>query len=72
MFLIEYDKGMFIDGGDIQWISICEGDSRFTVKGDTVIYIVKTEYCATFFNHLQALNGNITNIEGFWHKLNTA
>lgn len=72
MFLIEYDNGLFVDGSDIQWISVSNGGARFTLKGETgSVFTVGAEHCKTFFNHLQALNNNITNIESCWHKLNT-
>lgn len=72
MFLIEYDNGLFVNGIDIQWVSINNRGASFTLKGDTgSAFVVGAEHCKTFFNHLQALNDNITNIESCWHKLNT-
>lgn len=72
MFLIEYDNGLFVNANDINWVGITASDSRFTLKGDVQsVFTIGKDHCKTFFNHLQALNDNITNIESCWHKLNT-
>jgi len=72
MFLIEYDKGLFINATEIQRVNVNAGASRFTIKGDPKNSIaVSADYCKTFFNHLQVLNDNPISIESCWHKLNT-
>ena len=63
MFLIEYRKGQFINGETVQWIIVGEV-VKFSVLGDTEsVFSVESGYEHLFLNHLQALNGNIANIE---------
>jgi len=72
MFLIEYDNGLFVNANEISWVDVKAGSARFTLKGESSnIYAVGADHCKTFFNHLQALNDNIANIESCWNKLNT-
>lgn len=72
MFLIEYDAGAFVNATEINWLRVSEKGSQFTLKGYTSgVFNVGADYCKTFFNNLQALNGNVTNVESIWHKLNT-
>lgn len=69
MFLVEYDNGMFINGEDIQWISINEVGTKFTLKGGTEsIYTVGASHCEKFLHNIQLLNRGIANIESYWHK----
>ena len=65
MFLIEYDKGLLIDGEEINWLSVRKDDLKvvvkFTLKNEPVgnIYTVGDESRGTFINHLQILSGNV-------------
>lgn len=70
MFLIEYDCGSFVNAEEIQWVDVKSGVARFTLKGNTAdAFTVRPAYCSTFFNHLQCINDNLTNVEKRWHEL---
>lgn len=68
MFLIEYDKWLFVNGIEINWVGITESGSKFSLRGESGdVFTVGADYCSIFFNHLQALNENM-NIESYWHN----
>jgi hypothetical protein len=72
VFLIEYDKGLFVNAEEISHVGLRAGSITFSIRsyGDNE-FVVSENHRDTFCNHLQALNANLTNIESFWHKLNT-
>ncbi|MBL4575592.1 MAG: hypothetical protein JKY51_05790 [Opitutaceae bacterium] len=70
MFLIEYTDGNFVNGEDVQWISIKAKKIQFTTRGDTEnAFTVSEPMQASFLNNLQALNSNISNIESGARKV---
>lgn len=71
MFLIEFSKGNFINGDDINYVSIDENSIRFTLKGELREGTCKVdpEFKASFVNNLQAFNQNISNVEDCYHKV---
>lgn len=71
MFLIEYRNGNFINGENIEWISVNGKQISFSVAGDseTMHKVDKDLQCA-FVNNLQALNENIQNIESRYYEEN--
>ena len=69
IFLIEYSEGEFVNGEDIQWISVKPKKIQFTMRGDIEsCFMVSEPMQASFVNHLQALNTNIKSIETEYHK----
>ena len=58
MFLIEYRKGAFIDGEQVNWIEISLGMIGFTINGSDVEFSVDERLQRTFINNLQVLNQN--------------
>ena len=69
MFLIEFDKGKFIDAERIDYINLNDNEIIFTLAGDTQsLYRVEKSYESLFCNNLQAINGNI-NIDSVYLKL---
>ena len=71
MFLIEIEKGVFIDGEDIQWVKVEREKVGFILKSDCDTHmIVGEDYQASFVNNLQAINGNIASVENIYHKAN--
>lgn len=64
MFLIEFKGATYINGELVDWVEIVDGKVNFTTSCDAgVIYESKGDYARTFLNNLQAINGNISNIE---------
>ena len=71
MFLIEHELGKFVNGEDIQWVSLSPKKIHFTMKGDIEsCYTVSEDLQSTFVNHLQALNANIKSVEESYRKAN--
>lgn len=60
MFLIEYDKGLFVNATQINWLSFNSvGKVQFTMIGDIKsLFTVPPEFAQTFLNNLQAIDGN--------------
>ena len=69
MFLIEYDKNKFVDGEELNWISIQATKIQFTLRGSDDIYLVDKWLQQTFVNNLKTIHGNM-NIESIYIKLN--
>lgn len=64
MFLLERTKGMFINADDIQSLMVGNKSVVVTLKSDPSNRVcVDYEFQRSFLNHLQDLNGNITNVE---------
>jgi hypothetical protein len=73
MFLIEYEKGRFINGESIDALSFRDNGIEFWLKNEgNASFYVENDLADTFLNHLQALNDNILNIqaEAKRHKTN--
>ena len=72
MFLIEYDKGLFVNGEEIIHVNLNAGRITFSLGsyGDNE-FVVGENHREIFRNHLQELNDNITGIESCWRKLNS-
>lgn len=70
MFLIEYERGKFVNGSIINWINIRNNTVNFTVTGDgESTFAVNPCYQKQFVNNLQAINSNISNIEKHYHEV---
>lgn len=64
MFLLEHAKGMFINADDIQSLIVDDKFVVVTLKSDPNNGVcVDYAFQRSLLNHLQALNGNITNVE---------
>lgn len=64
MFLLEHAKGMFINAEDIQSLMVGDKFVVVTLKSDPNNGVcVDYEFQRPLLNHLQSLNGNITNVE---------
>jgi len=70
MFLIEYVKGYFIDGDDIQWLKVGQSEVLFILKSDGENQMnVDNEFQSSFVNNLQAINAN-ADVEKAYHDVN--
>ena len=60
MYLIEYSDGLFINGEDINWISVRPEKIKFTLKGDSseLGNSVDKSFQRSFINSLQAIDKN--------------
>ncbi|HHZ97182.1 MAG TPA: hypothetical protein EYN67_16915 [Flavobacteriales bacterium] len=59
MFLIEYDKGLFIDGKSISWVKITPESVMCTqVGGNETIIEVAKDYQEIFVKKLRVIDGN--------------
>lgn len=68
MFLIQYRKGEFIDGNDIQWVKVTKGKVSFVLKSQPEdLMEVEQVYASSFVNNLQAINTNIDSVESAYH-----
>lgn len=64
MYLIEFQKGEFINGERIDWVCVGNKSVQFTISGDAgSLFKVDEELQSVFVNNLQALNGNVSNIQ---------
>jgi len=71
MFLVEYDKGRFINAENVDRIQIDKNIIKFTLSGDKdSTFTVEEGFISSFLNCLQALNGNIHNVEHRFHEIN--
>ena len=69
MFLIEYADGNFFNAEQIDHVSICGDQVKFSGGGDyESCFIVDKDKEATFVNNLQALNQSIHNIQQLYHE----
>ena len=69
LFLIQYDKGLFIDGNDIQWLKIEPNKIIFILKSDPDHkMLVGAAYQEIFVNNLEGINDNIDSTEAYYHK----
>lgn len=70
MWLIEWQKGIFINAERIVNIDISGADGVwFWLDGDSKGYKVDPEFTELFLNNLQALNNNIQNIQSRYYEL---
>jgi hypothetical protein len=69
MFLIEYEKGLFVNAEEINRVRLMDGGISFCIGpcGNDVFYVGEN-YRETFCNHLQAINRNIASLESCWRK----
>lgn len=60
MFLIQYDKGRYINGELIESVTFdtSGGDGVFVTTQSKEYVYVGSDYVEVFLNNLQALNGN--------------
>lgn len=64
MFLIEYQKGHFVNANYIEMVRyMADGIVAFSTNSDDSVVVVDRAFAGKFINRLQALNGNISNIE---------
>ena len=70
MFLIEYDKGLYINGELVDWMQVNSvGKVSVTLSGDTeTIDTVNPDCAATFVNNMQALSGS-GGVEACYHEI---
>jgi hypothetical protein len=64
MFLVEWNRGRFINAERIDRLNIYADRISFTLMGDAETFFrVESEYTSTFLNHLQVINQNTINIQ---------
>lgn len=70
MFLIEYDKGLYINGELVDWLHVSPvGKVSVTLSGDIeTVYKVSPECASTFVNNMQALSGS-GGVEARYHEI---
>lgn len=70
MFLIEYDKGRYINGELVEWMHVDPaGKVSVTLSSDTeTAYKVNPDCAAAFVNNMQALSGS-GGVEGRYHEI---
>lgn len=70
MFLIEYMKGRFVNGEDIQSVNVSEAGVNFTLRGqESPSKCVSDKYVDNFLNKLEALNNGYSDIESRYYEL---
>jgi len=59
MFLVEIEKGIFVNAEQINFLSFADDKIRFTlISEEGAFYSVCKEFHDSFLNHLQGLNTN--------------
>ena len=69
MFLIEYDKGRFINAENIDLIEVDASSIIFSISGAEVVFSVDVEFMAGFVNSVELLNNNIHDVEHRFHQV---